>query len=54
MQVVSPGDNLYEMPKPIFWEKYIKKLSADIFTQHTDNIEIQEVPELQITVCCWY
>ena len=25
MQIVSLGDNLYEMPKPIFWEKLKKK-----------------------------
>ena len=22
MQIVSLGDNLHEMPNPIFWEKY--------------------------------
>ena len=43
MQTVSLGerDNLYEMSKPIFWEKKKKKkkyfkMSAEIFTQ---NIE---------------
>ena len=35
MQIVSKGDNLLEMPKPIFWEKVKKKyifklLSAEI------------------------
>ena len=37
MQTVSLGDNLHDMSKPIFWEKYKKYfqvLSAEIFTQH--------------------
>ena len=39
MQIVSIGDNLPEMLKPIFWgnnnnKKKIKILSAEIFTQH--------------------
>ena len=36
MQIVSSGDNLHEMSKPILqekWEKYLKMLSAGIFTQ---------------------
>ena len=36
MQVVSTGDNLHEMSKPVFWEKqekYFKMLSAENFTQ---------------------
>ena len=35
MQIVSTGDNLCEISKPVFWEKekYFKILSADIFTQ---------------------
>ena len=35
MQIVSYGDNLHEMSKPVFWEKYEKyfKMSAEIFTQ---------------------
>ena len=35
-QIVSIGDNLYEMSKPVFWfkqEKYFKKLSNEFFTQ---------------------
>ena len=24
MQIVSNGDNLHEMPNPVFWEKYEK------------------------------
>ena len=24
MQIVSTGDNLHEMSKPVFWEKYEK------------------------------
>ena len=34
MQIVSLGDNLHEMSDPIFWEKYFKMSSAEIFTQH--------------------
>ena len=37
MQIVSWGDSLCEMTKPIFWEKYekyFKMSSANIFTQH--------------------
>ena len=30
MQIVSLGDNLPEMSKPIFWEKYFR-MSAGIF-----------------------
>ena len=37
------GDNLHEMPKPIFLErirkKYLKMSSADNFTQHADGKE---------------
>ena len=32
MQIVSNGDNLHEMSKSVFWEKYFK-MSAEIFTQ---------------------
>ena len=37
MQIVSLGDNLHEISKPIFWEKLRKlfqTLFAEIFTQH--------------------
>ena len=37
MQIVSSGDNLHEMPNPIFWDdtkKIINMSSADIFTEH--------------------
>ena len=37
MQIVSLGDNLHEMSKPIFWKKirkYFKILSAEVFTQN--------------------
>ena len=34
MQIVYLGDNLHEISKPIFWEKYFRLLSAEIFTQH--------------------
>ena len=37
MQIVSLGDSLHEMPKPVFCEKqekYFKVSSAEIFTQH--------------------
>ena len=33
MQIVSNGDNLHDMSKPVFWEKYFKMLTAEIFTQ---------------------
>ena len=35
MQIVSNGDNLHEMSKPIFWEKqkYFNMLSAENFTR---------------------
>ena len=33
MQIVPLGDNLHEMPKPIFWEK-IKMALAEICTQY--------------------
>ena len=35
MQIVSIGDNLHVMPKPLSWEKLEKysKMSAEIFTQ---------------------
>ena len=37
MQIVSTGDNLHEMSKPVFWEKwekYFNMLSAKKFTHH--------------------
>ena len=34
MQIVSIGDNLHEMSKPVFWEKYFNMSSAENFTQH--------------------
>ena len=38
MQIVSLGDNLHDMLKPIFWKKksenYFRLSSAEIFTQH--------------------
>ena len=43
MQIISSGDNLQEMSKPLethFWgkqEKYIKILSAEIFTQRAKS-----------------
>ena len=35
MQIVSLGDNLHEMSKPIFWEKFLKiwNLSSAEFAQ---------------------
>ena len=36
MQIVSSGDNLHEMSKPVFWEKYkiyFNMLSGENFTQ---------------------
>ena len=36
MQIVSHGDSLHEMSKPVFWEKwgnYFNMLSAENFTQ---------------------
>ena len=32
MQIVSRGDNLHVMSKPVFWEKS-SKMPAEIFTQ---------------------
>ena len=40
MQIVSIGDNLQEMPKPVFWEKLEKNFnmsSAENFTQHAKH-----------------
>ena len=37
MQIVSSGDNLHEMPNPVFWEKvekYFKISSAEIWIQN--------------------
>ena len=36
MQIVSLGDNMHGMSKPVFREKYFKILSAEIFTQHAE------------------
>ena len=35
MQIVSIGDNMHEMSKPVFWEKSEKyfKMSAEFFSQ---------------------
>ena len=36
MQIVSSGDNLHEMSKPVFWEtykKYFNISAAENFTQ---------------------
>ena len=40
MQMVSLGDSLHEMAKPVLWEKYLKcfkMLPSDIFTQHAEH-----------------
>ena len=42
MQIVSWGDNLHEMPKPVFWKnnnnkKKSFKMSAEIVTQHAER-----------------
>ena len=40
MQFVPQGDNLHEMPKPVFQEKYekhFKILPAEILTQHAKH-----------------
>ena len=37
MQIVSIGDNLHEMPNPVFFDKYVKYFnmsSAEKFTQN--------------------
>ena len=36
MQIISLGDSLHEMAKPIFWrkQKYFTMSSTDIITQH--------------------
>ena len=37
IQNVSLGDNLHEMSKPIYWEKWEKIFQfAEIFTQHAE------------------
>ena len=33
MQIVSIGDNLHEMPNPVFLEKYFNISSAENFSQ---------------------
>ena len=33
MHIVSIGDDLHEMLNPVFWEKYFKMSSAEIFIQ---------------------
>ena len=43
MQIVSSGDNLHEISKPIFWGKYFKMLSAEkyfreIFLFYQENV----------------
>ena len=41
MQIVSIGDNLHELPKPIFWEKIRKNivnLSAAKFAQRAIKV----------------
>ena len=35
MQIVSIADSLHEMWNPVSWEKYLKMLSAEYFTQST-------------------
>ena len=39
MQIISYGDTLHEMSKPIFWEEeeYFKMSSASNFTQHAER-----------------
>ena len=32
MQFVSNGDNLQEMPNPVFWEKYEKTLQKQAYS----------------------
>ena len=40
MQIVSKGDNLHELSKPIFWgNKYFKMLSAENFTQQAVGVK---------------
>ena len=33
------GDNLHEISKSVFWDKYFKISSAEIFTQHAKGIK---------------
>ena len=43
MQIVSSWDNLHEMPKPIFWEKQVKKyfkMSSDEILPSRQSVEI--------------
>ena len=49
MQIVSSGDNLHEMSKPIFWEKggkYFIMSSAEIFTQHALVYELPHYTDI--------
>ena len=41
MQIVSIGDNLNEMSKSVFWEKYYNMLSAENFTQSARHLSIK-------------
>ena len=36
MQIVSL-ENLHEMPNPVFWEKYLIKLSSENINQHAKH-----------------
>ena len=44
MQIVSNGDNLHEMSKPVFWEKYFSTLSAENFIQHAKLLNSRPSP----------
>ena len=37
MQIVSYGDNLHVMSKPVFWEKKIKKISSLLLEKKLQN-----------------
>ena len=53
MQIVSLGDNLHEMSKPVFWEKYEKRFqtsSVESFTIHSTLYSIQRFSEQSVEV----
>ena len=64
MQIVCTGDNLQEMPKPVFWEKLEKILICHLLKILPSKLSIKEViifiilryffPVLHKNVCCWY
>ena len=46
LQIVSTGDNLHEMSKPVFLEKYFEMLFVEIFTQ---SAKLRQITFLYLT-----